>query len=146
MKRFMFAVLCIITTLLFTGCNPSIQISYDAYNELIRNLETMGYTVEVEDVEKSILSGERKWLTLNGSENISVYLYKNRDKMEKDASYLSDDGYSYNDGKKSIIIEWVSYPHFFKSENMIVLYVGENSEIVNVLEKLVGPQFAGKME
>jgi len=142
----MFAVLCIITTLLFTGCNPSIQISYDAYNELIRNLETMGYTVEVEDVEKSILSGERKWLTLNGSENISVYLYKNRDKMEKDASYLSDDGYSYNDGKKSIIIEWVSYPHFFKSENMIVLYVGENSEIVNVLEKLVGPQFAGKME
>jgi len=146
MKRFMFAVLCIITTLLFTGCNPSIQISYDAYNELIRNLETMGYTVEVEDVEKSILSGERKWLTLNGSENISVYLYKNRDKMEKDASYLSDDGYSYNNGKKSIIIEWVSYPHFFKSENMIVLYVGENSEIVNVLEKLVGPQFAGKME
>lgn len=146
MKRFMFAVLCIITTLLFTGCNPSIQISYDAYNELIRNLETMGYTVEVEDVEKSILSGERKWLTLNGSENISVYLYKNRDKMEKDASYLSDDGYSYNDGKKSIIIEWVSYPHFFKSQNMIVLYVGENSEIVNVLEKLVGPQFAGKME
>lgn len=49
-------------------------------------------------------------------------------------------------GNNATIIEWVSYPHFFKSENMIVLYVGENSEIVNALEELVGPQFAGFKE
>jgi len=131
---------------LFIGCNVSTNISYEAYERLISNLENMGYVVEVEDVEKSILKGERKWLTLNGSDNISVYLYESNHKMEKDASYISDDGYVYNDGKKSTIIEWISYPHFFKSENMIVLYVGEDREIVRALEKLVGPQFAGKME
>jgi len=130
--------------LTFIGCNSS--ISYDAYEELVSNLENMGYKVEVEDVEKSILSGQRKWLTLNGSENISVYLYENNDKMEKDAFYISEDGHTYDDGKKSVIIEWISYPHFYKTQNMIVLYVGENPEIVNTLEKIVGPQFAGKME
>ena len=147
MKKIIFAILCVIILLLtLIGCNRSAQISYDAYEELVRNLENMSYTIEAEDVEESILLGERKWLTLNGSDNISVYLYENSDRMEKDASYLSNDGFSYNNGKESIDIEWVSYPHFFKSENMIILYVGENSEIVHVLKELVGSQFAGEIE
>ncbi|HBN29222.1 MAG TPA: hypothetical protein DD421_09380 [Clostridiaceae bacterium] len=147
MKKFMFTILCITISLLtFIGCNRSRQISYDAYEELVRNLENMSYTIEAEDVEESILLGERKWLTLNGSDNISVYLYENSNRMEKDSSYLSNDGFSYNNVKESIDIEWVSYPHFFKSENMIILYVGENSEIVHVLKELVGSQFAGEIE
>lgn len=147
MKKFIFAILCITISLLtFIGCNRSTQISYDAYEELVRNLENRGYTIETEDVEESILLGERKWLTINGSENISVYLYESNDEMEKDASYLSDDGFSYNNGKNAMDIEWISYPHFFKSHNMIVLYLGENSKIVNALEELVGPQFAGEKE
>ena len=32
------------------GCNRSTQISHDAYEQLVRNLENMGYTVEAEDV------------------------------------------------------------------------------------------------
>ena len=147
MKKIIFAILCVIILLLtLIGCNRSAQISYDAYEELVRNLENKGFTIETEDVEESILLGERKWLTLNGSDNISVYLYENSDRMEKDASYLSNDGFSYNNGKESIDIEWVSYPHFFKSENMIILYVGENSKIVEALEELVDPQFVGKTE
>lgn len=147
MKKIIFAILCVIILLLtLIGCNSSAQISYDAYEELVRNLENTGFTIEAEDVEESILLGERKWLTLNGSDNISVYLYENNDRMEKDASYLSDDGFSYDNGRESIDIEWVSYPHFFKSENMIILYVGRSSKIVEALEELVGPQFAGKIE
>jgi|LSQX01.3.fsa_nt_gb uncharacterized lipoprotein NlpE involved in copper resistance len=147
MKKIIFAILCVIILLLtLIGCNRSAQISYDAYEKLVRNLENKGFTIETEDVEESILLGERKWLTLNGSDNISVYLYENSDRMEKDASYLSNDGFSYNNGKESIDIEWVSYPHFFKSENMIILYVGENSKIVEALEELVDPQFVGKTE
>ena len=147
MKKIIFAILCVIILLLtLIGCNRSAQISYDAYEKLVRNLENKGFTIETEDVEESILLGERKWLTLNGSDNISVYLYENNDRMEKDAPYLSNDGFSYNNGKESIDIEWVSYPHFFKSENMIILYVGENSKIVEALEELVDPQFVGKTE
>jgi hypothetical protein len=147
MKKIIFAILCITILLLtFIGCNRSTQISYDAYEELVRSLKNMGYIIEAEDVEESILLGQRKWLTIDGNENISVYLYESNDEMEKDASYLSDDGFSYNNGKNAMEIEWVSYPHFYKSENMIILYVGENLEIVQGLEELVGSQFAGKIE
>jgi hypothetical protein len=119
---------------------------YDAYEELVINLKDMGYTIKAEDVEKSILLGERKWLTINESDNISVYLYESNDEMEKDASYLSDDGFSYDNGREAVDIGWVSYPHFFKSENMIILYVGENSDIICLFEELVGPQFAGEVK
>ena len=147
LKKYISIILCV-TISLFTliGCNRSTQISYDAYEELVRNLQSRGYTIDDEDVEKSILLGKRKWLTVDGSENISVYLYESNDKMEKDASYLSEDGFSYNNGKNITQIEWVSYPHFYKSENMIILYVGENLQIIQALEEIVGPQFAGNIE
>lgn len=142
MRNIMFSVLCIIISLLtFAGCN---RISYDAYEELVKKLESLGYTIEVENVEENImLTGRQKRLILNKSESISVYLYQNSDKMEKDASYVSDDGFSYNNGKKGVCVEWVTAPHFFKLGNMIILYVGENPEIIHALEELAGPQFAG---
>lgn len=147
MKKYIFTILCVTIALLtFVGCNRSTHISYDAYEELVKNLQSKGYTIDAEDVEKSILSGERKWLTIDGSENISVYLYGSNAEMEKDASYLADDGFSYNNGKNDVQIEWVSYPHFYKSENMIVLYVGENLEIIQALEEFMGPQFTGNIE
>mgnify|MGYP000959704347 CR=1 FL=1 len=56
------------------------QVSNVAYDELITNLKNMGYTIEAEDVEESIL------------------------------------------------------------------YVGEDSEIIHVLEEIIGPQFSGQRE
>ena len=147
MKKTMSALLCI-TILLFTviGCNRSEVSSYVAYEELISNLNNKGYTVKEEEVEKSILDGERKLLTLNGNEHISIYVYDNVESMKKDASYISEDGFKYHTENSITSIGWSSHPHFYKSENMIVLYVGENSEIMSVLEELVGSQFAGRIE
>ena len=144
LKKKILMLLLIFITTIFYGCSK--QISYDAYDDLITDLENMDYTIEAEDVEENILIGKRKWLTVDGTENISVYLYESNAKMEKDASYLSDDGFSYNDGKKSINVDWISYPHFYKSENMIVLYVGDNLTLVNDLKEIVGDQFAGEIE
>lgn len=53
--------------------------------------------------------------------------------MEEDASSVSHGGTSYDNGKDRMEITWVSYPHFFKSENMIVLYVGEELKIISSL-------------
>ena len=62
--------------------------------------------------------------------------------MEEDASYIHEGGTSYN-GENAAEISWVSYPHFFKKDNIIVLYVGENLETINALEEIIGLQFAG---
>ncbi|MDD4781376.1 MAG: hypothetical protein PHT02_12370 [Tissierellia bacterium] len=142
MRKFIGIILLINFAIAICSCSK--QISFDAYEKLIENLENMNYTIKAEDVEEDILNGERKWLTVDENANISVYLYVSSDEMEKDASYISDDGFTYDNGKHATTIEWVSYPHFFKSENMIILYVADNLEIIQTLEKLVGPQFAGE--
>ena len=141
MKNTIVILLLVFIVATFSSCSK--QISYTAYEELIVNLEDMGFIVDTRGVEESILAGERKWLTINENDNLSVYLYENSNKMEEDAAYLSDDGFSYNNGKKAVEISWISYPHFFKVQNMIILYVGENLEIIHALEELVGSQFAG---
>jgi hypothetical protein len=144
MKKIVLILLAFVTTISLSGCSK--QISDTAYNDLITNLEKMDYNVIEEDVEEDILQGQRKWLTINENENISIYLYESSEKMEEDASYIHEGGTSYNNGKNAIEISWVSYPHFFKDDNIIVLYVGEDLEIINALKEIIGLQFAGYTE
>jgi len=144
MKKIVLILLTFVTTISLFGCSK--QILGTAYNDLITNLEKMDFHVIEEDVEEDILQGQRKWLTINENENISVYLYESSEKMEEDASYIDEGGTSYNNGKNATEISWVSYPHFFKDDNIIVLYVGEDLEIINALKEIVSLQFAGYTE
>lgn len=137
-------ILLIFTLIVLSNCSK--EIPNTAYEELIISLENMGFKINAEDVEEDILLGQRKWITINENDNISVYLYEDSEKMEEDASYIHEGGTSYNNGEKRMKISWVSYPHFFKTENVIILYVGENLEIINSLEGLLGSQFAGYKE
>jgi len=66
--------------------------------------------------------------------------------IPEDASYIDSGGSSYSNGKLSVNISWASFPHFFKNENIIVLYVGEDSSIIEALEDIMGEQFAGYKE
>ena len=143
MKK-IFLILLLVSILLLFGCSE--EISETSYNDLITSLNNMNFKVTVEDVEKSILQGQRKRLTIKDNENISVYIYKSDKEMEKDASYVSEDGCSYNNGNEAINISWVSYPHFFKKDNIIVLYVGDDLEVINALKKIMGSQFSGFLE
>lgn len=144
MKRIFSILLLSVITLSLFGCRN--EISETAYNDFITKLEEMDFTVVSEDVDEDILQGERKWLTINETENISVYFYENNAQMEKDASYIDAGGTSYNNGKDAVEISWVSFPHFYKTENIIVLYVGEDTELVHALEENIGNQFAGFIE
>lgn len=139
-KRFLILILLIGTISLF-GCSKDASIT--EYGELVSNLKNLGFSVTEEDVDKDILQGQRKWLTINDEENLSVYLYKTSKEMEEDASYINEQGSSYTNGKDNAEISWVSDPHFYKEGNIIVLYVGNNQEVINKLEEIIGSQFAG---
>ena len=39
---------------------------------------------------------------------------------------------------------WIGPPHFFKSDKLIVLYVGEKASMLRALEDALGPRLAGK--
>jgi hypothetical protein len=144
MKRILSTILLSVLTLSLLGCRN--EISETAYNDFITKLEEMDFSVISEDVDEDILQGERKWLTINETENISVYFYESNAKMEKDASFIDAGGSSYNNGKEAVEISWVSFPHFYKTENIIVLYVGEDTALIHALEEIIGDQFAGYTE
>ena len=141
MKKIFVTLIVLIVATFLPGCKK--DISESAYNDFITKLDEKDFEVVGKDVEEDILKGERKWLTIDDSENLSVYLYERNEKMEEDASYIDEDGCSYNNGKTAYNISWISWPHFFKADNMIVLYVGENEVILNAIEEIIGVQFAG---
>jgi hypothetical protein len=39
---------------------------------------------------------------------------------------------------------WMDTPHFYKAGRIIALYIGSDKTIVGLLERVLGPQFAGK--
>lgn len=141
MKKIVALFLLLMLMGIFVGCYK--QVSLVHYEELRTILQEEGYQIVDEDGDESILQGQRKWVTLNGQEHLSVYLYASEEEMEKDASYVSPGGTSYTNGKKSAEVSWTSYPHFYKKGNMIVLYVGEDEGIMDLLKVHVSTQFAG---
>ena len=141
MRKQISILLFIILAISLLGCSN--QTEEKTYLDFITKLNELNFKIEAEDVEEDILQGQRKWLTLNEEEHISVYLYENNEKMEEDASYIDSGGTSYNNGKNSVKISWASLPHFYKKDNMIVLYVGQNTDLTNALEQILGAQFAG---
>lgn len=134
----------ILVTLFLSGC--SWQISKTAYDDLITKLEKMDYQVTEKDEKKEFLQGERKKLTLNKNVKIWVYLYESKEKMEEDAACIQPGGYGYDNGRNAVDVEWVLPPHFFKADNMIVLYVGENLDLINALREIVSEPFAESTE
>ena len=41
------------------------------------------------------------------------------------------------------MVSWVAAPHFYQTGKLIVLYVGDDTAVHNVLENVLGSQFAG---
>jgi hypothetical protein len=60
--------------------------------------------------------------------------------MEADAAQVAPDGGSIG----TSMVTWVATPHFYKTGRILVLYVGDDQAILDLLEGALGPQFAGR--
>ena len=60
--------------------------------------------------------------------------------LEAEAASISPDGSSVG----TTMVTWVGSPHFFTTESLIVLYVGESPTVIEALAKGMEPQFAGR--
>ena len=87
---------------------------------------------------KGVLAGKLTRIDING-DTIGMYEYKNNQEMEQDAKTIRADGSMIG----NTIYEWKAKPHFYKRGNIIVTYFGDNKEIINKIESLIGKQFAG---
>jgi len=107
---------------------------------LIAALEALGATVEVgEPITQAFFSPEGSIIKVNGAD-VQVFEYENAEAMENEASQVAPDGGSIG----TSMVTWMDTPHFYEAGRIIVLYVGSDETILDLLENVMGPQFAGR--
>lgn len=129
---------------MFIGCTKKDPKGTFDIEQFTNEMKAKNYDFEVQDVENvdDFLSKTKKRMVI-GKDALEIYLYNNNEKMEDDAKNINMNGFGYSDGNKSMVIDWISYPHFYKKGNIIVLYVGENEKIISDLNDIMGDQFIG---
>ncbi|MFQ5969191.1 MAG: hypothetical protein ACE5J2_01665 [Nitrososphaerales archaeon] len=110
------------------------------YSSLIDNLHSTGAIVEPSgEVSQPFFSVKGQVIKVNG-DDVQVFEYADSTAADSEAGLVSPDSSSIG----TSMVHWVATPHFYKSEKLIVLYVGDNMAVIDALEAVLGPQFAGR--
>ncbi len=110
------------------------------YVSLIDNLRQAGATVEpAGEIIQDFFSVRGQVIKVNG-DDVQVFQYGDKTAAEAEESLVSPDGSSIGTSMPF----WVGPPHFYKADRLIVLYVGDNTGVIDVLEDELGQQFAGR--
>ena len=152
MKNQTLLVSLVIFALIASGCanvstpssppSPSMSsepLAVEDIASLIAALEAAGTRVETGDkVSQDFFRPEGSILKVHGAD-VQVFEYESAEAMENDASQVAPDGGSVG----TSMMMWMDTPHFYKSGRVIVLYVGSDETVLSLLERVLGPQFAG---
>ena len=143
MKSPILSGLFLVLALVVSGCantaSPEPLVVEDQAG-LIAALQAAGATVEVGDpISQDFFGPEGNILKVNGAD-VQVFEYESADTMENEASQVAPDGGSIG----TSMVSWMDAPHFYKTGRIISLYVGSDQTILDVLEMVMGPQFAGQ--
>ena len=130
-----------------SGCGSSATVSPSSeapsvqdQASLISALQAAGANVETGDsITQDFFTPEGHTVNVNGAD-LQVFEYESAEAMEKDASQVAPDGGSIG----TSMVDWMDTPHFYKAGRIIVLYVGSDQAALDLLNKILGPQFAGR--
>ena len=110
------------------------------YVSLVDSLRGAGATVEPGDpIEQVFFTVEGQIIKVNGAD-VQVFEYETAEVMEADAAQVEPDGGSIG----TSMVTWVATPHFYKAGRILVLYVGDDQVVLDLLTGALGPQFAGR--
>ncbi|GAB4577342.1 MAG: hypothetical protein Fur0022_00730 [Anaerolineales bacterium] len=142
--RMQLPTLCfLLAALLLAACGSQAaasRILVTDYDSLVEALRAAGATVEPADpVSQPFFGPEGQVLKVNG-QDVQVFEYPDDAAAERDAETISPDGSSTT----TTMITWIDAPHFYKTGKLIVLYVGSEEGTLQLLESVLGPQFAGQ--
>lgn len=133
----------ILLAVLLAGCNgqATSTVSHGGavsdYVSLIDNLRGAGASVEpAGEIEQPFFSVSGQVITVNGAD-VQVFEYADAAAAEAEAALISPDGRSVG----TSMVMWVATPHFFSVERLIVLYVGDDVQVLETLGAALGPQF-----
>jgi hypothetical protein len=118
----------------------AIPLAVAAKVSLTVTLEAAGATVETgESVSQAFFMPDGSIIKVNGA-TVQVFEYESPGKIENEASQVSSDGGSIG----TSMVALIDAPHFYKVGGIIVLYVGSDAPVLDLLEGELGSQFAGR--
>ncbi len=94
-------------------------------------------SVIVREMSQPFFSVDAKIIKMYGEE-VQTFEYRTIDDAQSDIDEVTPDGQFRN-----VNVIWAGTPHFYRSDRLIILYVGYHVDIIDTLEDLFGPQFAG---
>lgn len=140
--RFHFLILMfLVATLILAACGgePASAQGYGTA-KFLEELREKGAEAESgEPVEQAFFSVIGTTVNLNG-ESVQVFEYDSAETMESDAVLVDADGSSIG----TSMVTWIATPHFYKKGRLLVLYIGDHAETLEILASVLGPQFAGR--
>ena len=156
MKRNLFSIVIVLMVILLglacspqgtpapeSSATPSASVQggeVEGQTSLIDALRAGGVKVDLGDtVEQAFFTVAGQILKVNGKD-VQVFEYESTEKMEADAAQVAPDGGSIG----TSMVTWVEPPHFFKSGRVLVLSVGEDKAVIDLLKGALGEQFAGR--
>jgi hypothetical protein len=115
------------------------MVAEDGLSMLIQDLEAAGASVERgEDLSQPFFSVRGTVLKLQHGE-IQVFAYDDMEQANMQVVQISEDGQTIGMGQ----VNWVDTPHFYQRDRFIVLYVGRDATVLELLDEVLGPQIAG---
>jgi hypothetical protein len=109
-------------------------------NGLMAALQAAGMTVESAGaVSQPLFSVPGQGIKVNGQE-VQVYVFDTPEAMEAAAAQVTPDGSSIG----TTMPTWTSDPHFYKGDRLLIVYVGQDQKVLDILSGTFGPQFAGR--
>ena len=116
----------------------TVEIEFDIA-ALMRELIDQGSPVEVgDDITQSFFSVPWQRIIVH-QESVQVFSYASSEAAQADADLVSPTGSTVG----TSMITWVAPPHYYLRDSLLVLYVGSSGPVIDLLETIMGPQFAG---
>jgi hypothetical protein len=118
--------------------SESITDTQDLIEALCAAGATVAHGDPLPEPQAPFLQASAQLLIVNGAE-VQVYEYPDEAAAEEARAPISPNG----SGIGPALIDWTAWPHFYSAGRIIVLYLGNDSNVIGTLESVLGPQFAG---
>lgn len=110
------------------------------YASLVAHLRSSDLRVEeAGTVEQPFFGVPGRVLRVNG-DDVQVFEYPSAQAAESDAAKVNPGGGSIG----TTMVTWIAPPHFFRKGRLLVIYLGDQRQVHDVLQGVFGPQFAGR--
>ncbi len=134
--------MAMLLTVFFVGCGTTtIGRVHDA-SSLMAKLRAEGAHVqEAGAISHPFLAVPGRIITVNDQE-VETFQYANAQALATDTANIGPDGCIGTVGG-GMLDAWTAPPHLYKSEGLLVIYLGSDAKILQLLTGALGKQFAG---